>query len=657
MNNMQKEITVAVAGQPNTGKSTVFNYVTGFSQRVGNWSGTTVDKKEARVMRGNRLYQFVDLPGCYGLSAHSLEEKIARDYLISLKPDVVIVVVNAASVERSLYLVSELITLKLPIIIALNMVDVAQQEGVSIDAEKLSAATGLPVVPMVASRRKGIAELLTHLDKLDFESSHKTSTPKMPSIVDEFVAIFNHAAPLPCPLEWTAFKLIEGDSTVIESIKKDLSNRWKDIEALLLKYPQAHMEIINARKEWIEAICDKAVKTMEKDKKSLTEKWDSILLHPLWGNLLAGLAIPLCIAIGVGFWMVTGGVILKSAFAFAPEIKAALPGMLGSFLSDAILMSAGWVLALAVLIVELFGIFLILEDVGYLSRVSFLADRMVRRFGIGGKSVIPLTLGLICNTGATIGTRIIESTRERLITVLMMPFIPCGAQTFVAATFLMAVFPMNTAIPILLVLTLSNIIVSLMVAKILSIYSSHPPSDSLIMELPLFHRPNARTILSGIRVRVWQFIKRAGTVIILAMIFVWALSYFPYGDIKTSYLYGLGHFLEPLGKLMGLDWRFMTALLGSFIAKENTAATLGVLFSVSAANHQGIIEAVRSAINPAGALAFVVVSNYFVPCIATAAGVRSEIGSWKKTIAFLVIMLSLAFLLAIVTYRIASVVI
>ena len=444
---------------------------------------------------------------------------------------------------------------------------------------------------------------------------------------------------------------------MIESIKKDLSNRWKDIEALLLKYPQAHMEIINARKEWIEAICDKAVKTMEKDKKSLTEKWDSILLHPLWGNLLAGLAIPLCIAIGVGFWMVTGGVILKSAFAFAPEIKAALPGMLGSFLSDAILMSAGWVLALAVLIVELFGIFLILEDVGYLSRVSFLADRMVRRFGIGGKSVIPLTLGLICNTGATIGTRIIESTRERLITVLMMPFIPCGAQTFVAATFLMAVFPMNTAIPILLVLTLSNIIVSLMVAKILSIYSSHPPSDSLIMELPLFHRPNARTILSGIRVRVWQFIKRAGTVIILAMIFVWALSYFPYGDIKTSYLYGLGHFLEPLGKLMGLDWRFMTALLGSFIAKENTAATLGVLFSVSAANHQGIIEAVRSAINPAGALAFVVVSNYFVPCIATAAGVRSEIGSWKKTIAFLVIMLSLAFLLAIVTYRIASVVI
>ena len=480
----------------------------------------------------------------------------------------------------------------------------------------------------------------------------------MPSIVDEFVTIFNnHAAFLPYSPEWTALRLIEGDSTVIESIKKDLSNRWKDIEALLLKYPQAHIEIINARKEWIEAICDKAVKTMEKDKKSLTEKWDSILLHPLWGNLLVGLAIPLCIAIGVALWMFTGGVLLKSVFAFAPEIKAALPGMMGSFLADAMLMPAGWVLAVMVFIAELFGIFLFLEDIGYLSRVSFLADRMVRRFGIGGKSVIPLTLGLICNTGATIGTRIIESTRERLITVLMIPFIPCGAQTFVAATFLMAVFPINTAIPILLVLTLSNIIVSLIVAKILSIYSSHPPSDSLIMELPLFHRPNARTILNGIRVRVWQFIKRAGVVIMLAMIFVWAFSYFPYGEFKTSYLYGLGYFLEPLGNLMGLDCRFIIALLGSFIAKENTAATLGMVFSVSATNHQAIIETIRSAISPAGALAFVVASNYFVPCIATAASIRSEIGSWKKTIAFLALMLSLAFLLAIVTYKIASVVI
>ena len=653
----KEEITVALTGQPNTGKSTIFNRLTGLNQKVGNWPGKTVDRKEGRVARGNRVYRLVDLPGTYGLTANSMEEEIARDYIITDRPDVVVAVVNAASVERSLYLVAELAELNTPMVIALNMMDVAEQEGRRVDACQLSAAINLPVVPMSASMNQGVDQIFETLDAMELPPSQKRKPIEPPSEVSRLAGLLDSQSSLPYPREWAASKLIEGDYKVTQAVKNALKDRkWKEVETFLSGHKETANAIIEMRRQWIDAACEKAVKAI-KDCRSPSEKWDAIFLHPLWGKLIAFLAIPLAALTGILLGMFTGGQALKAALEGGPKIKAAWPGMMGSLVADGIAPALGWITALVCIIGFIYVIFYFLEDIGYLARISFITDTFLRRIGAGGKAAIPLMLGLMCNTVAIAGTRVVETRRQRLVTIVMLPFLPCAGQTMVAAIFTLAIFPVKTALIILVGLTIMNLLAASLVGKLAGLAAPHPPADGMIMELPLFHRPNFRTIFGGVRMRIELFLRRAGGVIFFGLLIVWAVSYFPKGEIQTSYLYQFGRLLEPAGSMIGLDWRFMVALLSSFVAKEITVGALAVLFSVSASDQQAIMQAIQNAISPAGALAFVVASHFYIPCLGSMAVLKSELGSWKKTLPLLAGMFILAFALAFIIYHAARVII
>ncbi|MFO7596777.1 MAG: ferrous iron transport protein B [Desulfocurvibacter africanus] len=651
-----RPLVVAVAGQPNTGKSTIFNKLTGLRQRVGNWPGKTVDRKEGVVRRGDRSYLFVDLPGTYGLTANSLEEEVARDYILSGAPDVILTVVNAASLERSMYLVAELLLLDIPVVIALNMMDVAAQEGRSIDPQALADATGLSVVPLIGTKSRNMDGLLDVLDDVEPIQPRRRSMPAAPEAVNRLARWFEGVEALadwPQPKRWIASKLFEQDHGLESRIKDALAaGEWETLHSALAETPDTAMGIYAGRQKWIDVVCKDAVQT---DPRGMgpTDKWDRVLLHSFWGRVIAFLVIPLGCLLGVTLGMLTGGMALMAALSAGPAIKTAWPGMAGSLVASALVPALGWVVALVFIIGFIYAIFHFLEDTGYLARISYLMDPMLSRMGIDGKSAIPLLMGLLCNTVAIAGSRVVDTRRRRLITLVMLPFLPCSGQTGVAFLFAFALFPPASAILVILGISLANIFLACLAARIMNGRLPSRQGAGLIMELPLYHKPNLKTILMGVRTRVEIFLRNASGYITAALILVWGASYFPHGEIESSYLYMFGRWLEPVGALVGFDWRFVVALLSSFVAKEITAGTLAVLFSVSASDHQAIVQAIRSAITPQGALAFVVASNLFLPCIATISALRLELGAWRSTAALVATMLATAFLAAFITYHTA----
>ncbi|KAB1439085.1 ferrous iron transport protein B [Pseudodesulfovibrio senegalensis] len=653
----ERPLVVAVAGQPNTGKSTVFNRLTGLNQRVGNWPGKTVDRAEGRLDRAGRSCVLVDLPGTYGLTANSVEEEIARDFLLSDVPDAVLAVVNAASLERSLYLVAEIMALGLSVVVALNMMDVAEQEGRTIDADALSRAMGVPVIPLVGTSREqsldGLVEALFFVDRS--RSEHRNG-PQAPEAVRELAAGLEAEGMVPEKALWTATKLAENDSSLRARLKKALdADAWQRLDERVNRLPDnAAMDVYEKRQQWIDSVCGNVV-TVRQGHASPTDRWDRVLMHPLWGRIVAFVVIPLGCLLGVVLGMCTGGMALMGALSAGPQIKALLPGVLGSLMAGAVVPAAGWVLALLSIIGFIYAVFHFLEDTGYLARVACLMDPLLGRLGVDGKSAIPLLMGFLCNTVAIAGSRVVNTRRQRFITLCMLPFLPCSGQTGVAFLFAFALFEPRTALLVILGVTAVNICLACVTAVVLNRRMDRVQSGGLVMELPLYHKPNFRTILTGVRTRLEIFAKSTAGFIFAALILVWAVSYYPGGSIEHSYLYVLGRKLEPLGSFFGFDWRFVVALMSSFVAKETTAGTLAVLFSVGAGDHEAIIHAVRSAITPQGALAFVVISNLYLPCVASIVALRSELGAWRHTLALLAAMLGIALVTALASYHAGSI--
>jgi ferrous iron transport protein B len=584
--------TIAVAGQPNTGKSTVFNKITGLRQRVGNWPGKTVDRKEGFCEHKGCVYRFVDLPGTYSLSPYSPEEDIAAAYLASGDADAIIVVVNAASLERSLYLAGEAASLGKPLIIALNMMDVAEDEGITVDAQSLANNLRLPVIPMVATIGKGIASLLDALS-------------------DYFVSK---------ALPDCSTSAVQPDNDIFQSAIED------DLEA---------------RCVWIERTCREAVRRSPKQR-GRTQALDAWLLHPIMGRLIAFLVLPVGCVLGATIGMCTGGLVLMGAMRAIPVIRDALPGMLGGLVANALVPTVGWVCALLSIIAAVHAIFYFLEDTGYLARVAYLLDPALSGFGIDGKAAIPLLMGFLCNTVAITSSRIINTQRQRFIALAMLPFLPCSGQSAVAAIFAFALFPMPTALFVVLGVSAGNLLLVCLAGKTMHAFLPQTATPGLILELPLYHKPNGKTIFAGVRARVLTFFHGAAKNILIALILVWAAGYFPHGTVENSFLHQFGQFLEPVGSLVGFDWRFVVALLSSFAAKEITAGTLAAPFAVDVSDQQNLFTAIRTAISPHGALAFIVASNLFIPCVASISALRVEFGSWKITVALLVSMLAIA---------------
>jgi ferrous iron transport protein B len=656
-----KAPVVALAGLPNVGKSTVFNLLTGLSQHVGNWPGKTIEQKTGVMQHDGLAIQLVDLPGTYSLTANSVEEQIARDYLIKEKPDLVVAVLNAASMERSLYLVAELIELAPRLVIALNMTDVARQEGTKVDAGALEAALNIPVVPMVASRNQGVMDLMKVIEQECTQPSspmsvkHIESGSEIERDISRIAQLLTDEDTAPYLRHWAVTKLLEGDEQVNRMLRERVSeSRWIEIDSLLKDKEAAAIAIAGLRFDWVRKILSTAQQKRPIGQVSLTERLDRAATHPILGLMILlfvmGLAFAVVYGIGVPLQQFLQVSVVQRVQGLLFDQMTFLPGWLQGLLGDGIVGGVGLVLTFVPILFLFFMAWGFLEDVGYTARVAFVTDRYMHAMGLHGKSSLPLLLGFGCNVPAIMGTRIIESRRARLLTVLLAPLVPCTGRMAVIAVIAAAVFG-GQAILVTVGVIAFSLAVLMILGFVLNRFVLSGQREALMMELPLYHSPNPRTIGLGAWQRTVAFVRRAGTVILIVSVVVWVLSYFPGGSIENSFLADIGRWLEPVGKLMGLNWQIMVALLTSFVAKENTIATLGVLLGHEKA---GLSEALKGMLTPAAGVAFLVAQVLFVPCVATAACIRHETGSWRWMAYSLGLQLVLSLGLAIVVFQVAK---
>ena len=661
MSETKASCTIALAGQPNVGKSTVFNMLTGLNQHVGNWPGKTVEQKTGLYTHDGQVIRLVDLPGTYSLTANSEEERIARDFLLRERPDVVVVIVNAAALERNLYLVAELLSMPVRVVVGLNMTDVAEQEGILVETHVLQAALGAPVVPLVASRNQGVSELIDAALRLiknpdDFAPNRPEIRPKHRPVLAEIRSLLGGKITL-YPEDWTANKLLEGDTEITEMVRQSAQEAWERIHTLLKQHEDAYLDVAGGRYEWVGRMVRAAVEKPKAGAISLTDRLDKIATHPFWGlALLLGI-------FGLVFWLTytaampvvnwLGMKVISSIAESVRQVLAPAPAWLTSLLVDGLIGGAGTVLTFVPILIVFFAVLGLLEDVGYLARSAYVMDRFMHWMGLHGRSFLPMCIGFGCNVPGVMCARIVEERRARLLTILLMPLVPCSARMAVIAFLAPAFFGKNAAL-VSWGLVAGNTLLLLLVGMAINRGVFRGARSAFIMEMPLYHLPNARTIGLYIWYKTGAFIKKAGGIILLASAIVWLLAYLPGGEIEGSLLARFGRWLEPAGQWLGLgDWRLIVALLSSFVAKENTIATLGVLYGSEA--NLGLAEQVARTLTPAAALAFLVVQMTFIPCAATVAVIKQETASWKWTAFSVGLLLVISFGAAVIIYQLARV--
>jgi len=655
---IEKEVYVALVGQPNVGKSTVFNILTGLSQHVGNWPGKTVEKKEGTHRADNILFRIVDLPGTYSLTAFSEEERVARNFIIKEKPGLVVLVLNAAALERGLYLLSEVLLLHRPVVVAINMLDVASEQGVEIDSKALQQSLRIPVIPMVAKRNSGIKELVSQM--VSIASNGDQYHPDLPEVSADHLQIYKeileHIRPYiqePYTPEWVAIKLMEGDPEVSKMVKAAAQkSAYDSVEQLLIQHEDALHAVVNGRYDWIERISRAAVSRFKMGQVVLTDRIDHILTRPVFG-------IPILLAVmaAVFFLTYTVGVPLQDWMSdqihhfikSCEPLTMQWPDWASGLLLNGVIGGAGSVLTFLPILLIFFAIMAFLEDVGYMARAAFVMDRIMHLVGLHGKSFIPMFLGFGCNVPAVLGARIIETKKARLITLLLIPFVPCTARLAVLTLVSAAIFGSKAAYVSWSIVALNIAVLGIagiFVNKILS-----KQDAPFIMELPIYHTPDLRTILMVVWTRTLSFVRKAGTVILGVSIFIWLLSYFPNGRVEESFLAQIGRWMQPLGVPLGLDWKMITALLTGLIAKENVVATLGVLFSVG---RDGLTHVLPTVMSHESAAAFLVVMMLFIPCAATVAVLKKEMNNNKWFYAALIMTLLVSYLGGIAAYNLVK---
>jgi ferrous iron transport protein B len=659
-----RAITVALAGQPNVGKSTVFNVLTGLNQHVGNWPGKTIEQKVGTYRYNGTTVTIVDLPGTYSLSANSPEELVAREYIIRERPDVVAVIINAAALERNLYLLAELLTLHSPVVVGLNMVDVADHEGMKIEPKVLEAALGVPVVPMIATKNQGIDDLMTAIIRLaagdlPYEPKVPEIRPDHKDVLAELRSLGDAHVPQPYPPEWAALKLLEGDTEVTRMMEAHVpGDVWQKVCAILHAHEDAVVDVAGGRYEWIGRMTRAALVRPRIGQVTFTDRLDRVATHPFWGVFLLvgmlGIVFGLTYTVGMPLQEWLDGYVVGGLANLAGHLLARAPVWLQGLVIDGVLGGAGMVATFVPVLVIFFAAMSLLEDVGYMARAAYVMDRFMHLMGLHGKSFLPLFVGFGCNVPAIVGARIIESRRARLLTILLAPLVPCTARMAVVA-FLAPVF-FGAAAPLI---AWGLILLSLLVLAVSGVALNkvlfRGKRAVFIMELPLYHLPNWRTIGLLVWQRSLEFLKKAGTIILAISVVVWALSVLPHGRVESSWLADIGRLLAPLGALMGLDWRAMVALLTSFVAKENSIATLGILFG---AGEEGarLTTLLSGALTPAAGLAFLTVQMLFIPCAGTIAAIKQETGGWRWTAFSVGFLLVVSFVVGLGVYQLARLV-
>jgi len=661
---MKDEFVVAICGNPNSGKTSVFNALTGSHQTVGNWPGVTVERKEGFFRVGGRKYTVVDLPGTYSLTANSLDERIARDFLLNGEPDVIVVVVDKTNMERNLYLVLELMEMEKNMVIDMNMADEAEKKGIKVDTVNMSKFINLPIVDTVATTKEGIDDL----KKVIYELSSNPTKPRRLKYEDRFekyvVKVENllkdSSRMLNYPLRWIAIKLLEKDEYVSKLVDDETMMRvQKIIEELERNYGESS-EIVTAEARYalIHGISKEFVKIIPTIGKrfNLTDRLDMIFT-----NRIIGLPIFFLImwaVFQITYWF--GGMfsdLIDEGFnqlrIFFSNVLSGAPVFLRSFIVDGVIGGVGSILVFLPNIFFLFLAISFLGDLGYMARAAFVMDRIMHLMGLHGKAFIPMLLGFGCNVPAVMATRTLESEKDRIMTALIIPLMSCSARLPIYVIFAGTFFKKNAGFVIFLMYLL-GMILAVIVAFFFRRFLFKWEKSLFIMELPPFRMPSFRNTFGEAWMRSKMFLTKAGTVIFSAVVIIWIMASLPFGveyGSENSFIGYVGKAIAPVFAPLGFGyWQVAVALIFGLVAKEIVVSTLGTLLGGA----ESLSMALPKFFTPASAVSFMVFVLLYVPCIATIAVIKKEVGTkWAWfTVMYLMI---LAYIVSFITYNVAKV--
>ncbi len=704
-------IRVALMGNPNSGKTTLFNSMVGSNQKVGNFPGVTVEKYVGSLKYGKYKIEFTDLPGTYSLMAYSPEEKISRNFILEEYPDVVVNVVDGTNLERNLYLTTQLMELETELLVAMNMNDEVEKKGMKMDVKLLEKLFGSHIIPTSAVKGEGIDSLLDHIvrvyegsitirkNKLTYSSKIETIIGKIEQIIDSDVELSGIYNP-----RWLAIKLLENDPEVFKQVKErtiwlkiepEIQDAVKICNSLYKTDPEVC--ITEDRHSFIRGAIQEAVSDFGKEKKSVTDRVDSILINRVLG-------IPLFLLIMWSIFQFTFTIgkpitdFVDAGFLEMGKIIGAWfsNGLLKSLVVDGIIAGVGGVLVFVPNIFLLFFSIAILEGTGYMSRAAFVIDKMMHKVGLHGKSFIPMITGFGCSVPAFMATRTLKNRSDKIVTMMIIPFMSCSAKLPVYILLIGAFFPTQMAGNILFGIYLFGIFIAVLSAKILKKAFFKDESEPFVMELPPYRLPTLKSLMIQSGHRSKMYLKKAGTIILLAAILIWGASNFPRGEsievkfdkkisdilqnrdlnsakreiriqqledeknsliLKNSIAGRLGRMIEPLIKPLGFDWRIGIALVAGFAAKEVVVSTLGTIFSLGKTDENSVKLSQKlkedEKINKNVALALMIFVLLYVPCIAATTVFLKESGSWKWTRFYIFYTIFIAWVFSFFVYRLS----
>ncbi|MDR1301347.1 MAG: ferrous iron transport protein B [Treponema sp.] len=714
MEQKKRPLRIALAGNPNSGKTTLFNALTGAHHKVGNYPGVTVEKREGIRIRGDRQYHFIDLPGIYSLTAYSLDEVVARDFILSEKPDIIVDVLDSTNLERNLYLCLQVQELGIPLIGALNMSDEAEAKGILIDDKHLRTTLGIPLVKTVGPKGLGTEALLDCIDQVVDRSAEPAPLSadrtisygvEIESKLRGLEGLINGdgAFAAKYPVRWLAVKLLEKDEDAYTRIKEHTNASAimayaREATTWIDRHFGKNAEIVVAEQRYgyIRGAVQESVRIMKTVDFSITEAIDKIIMNRF-------LTLPIFILVLWGVFQLTfilgeyPMLWLETFFSFLSGVlQRIIPeGALRSLLVDGIIGGVGGVFSFVPLIVILFFLLSILEDVGYMSRAAFATDKLLHAFGLHGQSIFPMMLGFGCSVPAIMASRTLKNPRDRIITVLITPFMSCGAKLPVHVLLAAALFP-NHAANIVMLIYVAGLGLALGSALLLKQTILKGDPTPFVMELPPYRAPTLRGVFWHVWEKTWQYMKKAGTVILASAILIWAITSFPayhlsetayqsmaarymtenpHADeealetainfattqaaLEYSFAGRLGKFIEPVFRPLGFDWKLATASVTGFAAKEVIVSTLGILYRIGTEEteeSEGLRDAIRhdAHISPLVALVFMLFTLVIPPCFAALATMKAEIG-WKWVGFEILFLITLGWILGCMVYQLGGV--
>lgn len=682
----KKTYVVAIAGNPNSGKTTIFNNLTGGRQAVGNYPGVTVEKRTGTIQHKGVTLELIDLPGTYAMSSFSLDEKVAREYLLLEKPDIVLNVLDSSNLERHLYLSLQLLEMGYPLVMAFNMSDAARANGLEFDIGMLERSLKSPIVECIGNKNRGTTELLDALVRA-LEAGVKSRvhvnygsilTPCIERVEQElkkdevFSRLYNVEREAD-KARWLALKLLEQDpdlqaevtsSALLHEIKKSvilIKERFADVPASV---------IADRRYGYISGACQEAVRLTAEIRHSISDKADAIITHRILG-------IPIFLGLMYLVFTLTFKLGEPAMKMFEWIVAALSRGVNGlwpdgrlelvrSMLVEGVIGGVGGVIVFLPNIMLLFLAIAFLEYSGYMARAAFVTDRLMHRIGLHGKSFIPFLLGFGCSVPAIMATRTLDSMRNRIITMLVVPLISCGARLPIYALIIPAFFPKELYSPMLLLMYVIGIVLAIVGAKVLGMTILRGETEGLVIELPPYRMPTLKAVLSHTWERSWLYVKKAGTIILGISVIMWALNTFPVHQGNTEGMSGeqiqmvqlsnsisgkIGKAMEPIIRPLGFDWKIGTALIGAFAAKEVFVAQLGIINAAGENGGETLREKLRDQYPPLSGFCMMLFCLIGFPCVATVAITRAESGRWKWALLQLAGLTSLAYVVTFTVYQ------